>query len=496
VTLPDVALPGGGLPGGGLPGGGLPGGGLPGGGAESDAATAVAADLASRLARLVGDGATPPPPPDGPAGRAGGRAGDWSGDWWARGWARSGAMALTGDTAGPPLAPAAPIADVMAGAALALTAQGGPRVADAPALLGERGQLLGLRRGGRLSCGGATRLLPAADGWVAVALARAEDWSGLPAWLGAPATTWDDVARGVAALRAFEAAAGAADLEIPVSVVAGPSGTAPPADPWDIRAVATAAGGHGPGGTSLVVDLSALWAGPLCADLLRHAGARVVKVEDPRRPDGARGGPAAFFDLLNAGKRSVAVDLASSAGRDQLRSLLATADVVVTSCRPRAMEQLGIDVEEVLAASPTVWVAITAYGWATPLANRVGFGDDVAAGAGLVAWHPIDAEPRFAGDAVADPLCGLLATIAATQAMRAGGSWFIDAPLVGAASYAAALAPAGPARAATPCGGAAGDGWVIDGEPVADPRSRPARGRAQTLGLSHSRATRPSCAGT
>ena len=63
-----------------------------------------------------------------------------------------------------------------------------------------------------------------------------------------------------------------------------------------------------------VVDLSALWAGPLAASLLQRNGAEVIKVEDTRRPDGARRGDAAFYDLLNAGKRSVALDL-SSPGR-------------------------------------------------------------------------------------------------------------------------------------------------------------------------------------
>ena len=53
----------------------------------------------------------------------------------------------------------------------------------------------------------------------------------------------------------------------------------------------------------IVVDLSALWAGPLCGDLLARAGATVVKVESTQRPDGARRGPAEFFDLLNGRKQ-------------------------------------------------------------------------------------------------------------------------------------------------------------------------------------------------
>ena len=70
----------------------------------------------------------------------------------------------------------------------------------------------------------------------------------------------------------------------------------------------------------LVVDLSSLWAGPLCAQLLGQAGARVVKVESTTRPDGARQGPAGFYDLLHAGQRSVALDLTSPPGGRRWRT--------------------------------------------------------------------------------------------------------------------------------------------------------------------------------
>ncbi len=59
---------------------------------------------------------------------------------------------------------------------------------------------------------------------------------------------------------------------------------------------------------------------PLCTQLLGQMGARVIKVESTARPDGARAGSAQFFDLLNANKQSVALDLASASGRRQLRA--------------------------------------------------------------------------------------------------------------------------------------------------------------------------------
>src|SRR4051812_29582151 len=99
-------------------------------------------------------------------------------------------MALTGREDGPPLVAAPGLASAMATWAGELrTATGtlGRAVAvDGPALLGERAALAGLTRHGDRSAGGATRLLPAADGWLAVALARPDDVAALAAWLERP----------------------------------------------------------------------------------------------------------------------------------------------------------------------------------------------------------------------------------------------------------------------------------------------------------------------
>jgi hypothetical protein len=389
-------------------------------------------------------------------------------------WAESGAMALTGDAGGDALAASAPVAAlVQAAADLIGTVEpaGHPRpLADPPALLGERAAILGLGRRGQVSCGGGTRLLPVVDGWVAVALPRPEDRAAAPAWLGLLGGTgdgptrgedvWAVVAAGLAGRPAAEVAAAARLLEIPC---AGVDETGPGTSPWEVhRGV-----GAGPVARPLVVDLSALWAGPLCADVLRLGGARVVKVEDPSRPDGSRLGWPAFADVLNAGKQSVAVDLTSAGGRRDLARLLAAADAVVTSSRPRAFERLGVDVEAVLGRSPTVWVAVTGHGWSGPGRDRVGFGDDAAAAGGLVARGPADGAPRFLADAIADPLTGVLAALAASAALDCGGSWFIDAALARAASFAAGLGPV-PANDAA---GHPGPG------PTTDAAARPPRAR-------------------
>jgi hypothetical protein len=376
-------------------------------------------------------------------------------------------MALTGDADGPPLAPPTE-------AAAAVDESLAPFGLDA-GVLAERAASSGLARQGRASCGGGARLLPARGGWLALTLSRPDDVAALPAWLEADVDIvgdrppWNAVARLVAGRDPAELEQRAELLGLPGAAVGAGAG------PFAVDG-RDRPGGPRPRGTPapapFVVDLSALWAGPLAASCLLRAGATVVKVEDPRRPDGARRGDAAFHDLLNGGKRSVAVDLSSPAGRRALGALVDRADIVVTAGRARAIAGLGLDPPAVLAAAgDKVWLAITAYGWESP---RVGFGDDTAAAAGLVAWHPGDGEPRFAADAVADPLCGALAARAAHDAWARGGRWFVDASLAGAA---ASVAAPGPARAAGRNGG-----WSIDGEPVAPPRPRRAARPAAPLG--------------
>jgi hypothetical protein len=175
----------------------------------------------------------------------------------------------------------------------------------------------------------------------------------------------------------------------------------------------------------IVVDLSALWAGPLCGDLLARAGATVVKVESTQRPDGARRGPTEFFDLLNGRKRSVALDFQNHSGVRILRDLLQRADVVIEASRPRALAQLGLHGPDLVrAGGPQVWVSITGHGRAGAAANRVAFGDDAAAAGGLVVWrHEI---PLFCADAIADPLTGLAAADASLRALAEGGRWMLS----------------------------------------------------------------------
>ncbi|MEB2343710.1 MAG: CoA transferase [Deltaproteobacteria bacterium] len=364
-------------------------------------------------------------------------------------WARSGAMALTGFADGAPRAAPASAAVAMERAAQAFAATAARRgvqlALDGPALLGERAAASGLARRGRSSPGGATRLLRAADGWIALTLARPDDLAALPAWLElapaacAAADPWTVVAAALAERPAAGAVERARLVGLPIALAAPPPRNPPAA----VRVAARGPCGERGAAPPLVVDLSSLWAGPLCAQLLGLAGARVVKVESRTRPDGARRGPPAFFDLLHAGHESVVLDFTSVWDRAALRALVSAADVVIESARPRALRQLGIEAEELVATLPGVtWVAISGYGRDEPGADWVAFGDDAAAAGGLwaLAGRGLDG-PLACADAIADPLAGLHAAAAALAAHEAGGGVLLDVALARVAAAAASYAP-------------------------------------------------------
>lgn len=391
------------------------------------------------------------------------------------GWAASGAMDLTGAADGPPMiAPGDPAGAVRRGLGLLGGADPGPQP-PGPALLGERAAASGLARSAPWSCGGAFRALMTRDGWWGLSLPRRSDLDLVPALVerdiapGGPENAWSAVAAWALKGTAAEAAArgrllGLACAEIPdhpvtssrpgVLISAGGRRTAVPERP-------------------LVVDFTSLWAGPLCAHLLASTGARVVKVESRHRPDGARLGAAEFFDLLHTSAQMVAVDFDDPTGRAALRDLVARADLVLEASRPRALTAIGIDARE-LVESGVSWLSITARGRAS---DAVGFGDDVAAGAGLV--RHLDGVPVPVGDALADPITGVAAAAAAHAALADSHACLIDVSMHDVCVEATGPVPEHEVQRHA-------DGWWVEWAggraPVAKPRARRPRGSAAASG--------------
>jgi crotonobetainyl-CoA:carnitine CoA-transferase CaiB-like acyl-CoA transferase len=175
--------------------------------------------------------------------------------------------------------------------------------------------------------------------------------------------------------------------------------------------------------------LSSLWAGPLCGQLLARAGAVVVKVESPSRPDGTRYGEPAFLDWMNSGKLSYCIDFDRDS--DALRRLLNAADIVIEGSRPAALRRRELSADDLPGRPGRIWLRINGY---RDQPDRPAFGDDAAVGGGLVGEGPV-----FVGDAVADPLSGLEATRAVADALRRGGGEVIEVSLAQVAARYAAL---------------------------------------------------------
>lgn len=363
-------------------------------------------------------------------------------------WASSGAMALTGFRDGPPIASPAAAIGLLAEATRALermTGELGSQVSvDPGVVLSGRAALLGLTRSGQTSAGGATRLLRAADGWCAVTLSRPTDFDAVPAILAAdnvPDDPWSALADA-----ARLAPGSAAELVARCRLLGVPAATLPsaPAErsviPFRSSRIAPRAPAASLSG-AMVVDLSSMWAGPLCAHLLGKAGARVIKVEGATRPDGARRADPRFFSWLHDGHEQVTLDFHAPAGRAALAALLAEADVVIEASRPRALAQLGLAPGEHRHRAGQVWLSITGHGRAEP--ELAAFGDDAAVAGGLVGWQ--EGEPVFCADAVADPLTGVCGALAVSAALLGGGGLLVDLSMRAVAAAFASAAAAGSA---------------------------------------------------
>jgi hypothetical protein len=342
-------------------------------------------------------------------------------------WRSSGLRDLTGPAGREPLDEPAAVADRLADLASTVRHLGGPCV-DGPALAVERAHLQGLTRQGRTSCGGACHLVATTDGWLAVNLPRPSDVELVPAWLQDDTPDWQAA---VSRRRTAELVERATLLGLPVAAPGECAARPLLRRPHTFSARSGPSGGPHRDENVKVVDLTAMWAGPLCARLLGMAGAEVVKVEDPRRPDAARLGAPELFRRLHDGHRVVRAPIDST----EVRVLVLGADVVLESARPRALPQAGLERDTIAAETGCVWVSITGHG--LDGGDRAAFGDDAAVAGGLVGL--LDDGPVFCADALADPVTGLYATIGALEALRRGGPWIVD---TGLAPCAAELARA------------------------------------------------------
>jgi crotonobetainyl-CoA:carnitine CoA-transferase CaiB-like acyl-CoA transferase len=190
-----------------------------------------------------------------------------------------------------------------------------------------------------------------------------------------------------------------------------------------------------------VLELGSMYAAPTACRMLRDFGADVIKVEEPRGGDYARkwqprkDGLSLGFVRLNAGKRSVAIDLRTPGGQALVRELASHVDVIVESFRPGRLEEWGLTYDVLSADNPgLVLTRVSGFGQSGPYAARPGFGTVAEAMSGYAftnGWpHTPPTSPPFG---FADSIAGISAAYGTAMALfrreRTGRGDVVDVAL-------------------------------------------------------------------
>ncbi|HEY1295365.1 MAG TPA: CoA transferase [Chloroflexota bacterium] len=176
-----------------------------------------------------------------------------------------------------------------------------------------------------------------------------------------------------------------------------------------------------------VLDMSRVLAGPFCCMMLGDHGADVIKVEPPAGDETRTWGPpyvdgeSTYYLGINRNKRSLALDLASEAGRDIACRLAASSDVLVENFRAGTMERFGLGYAALSEINPRlIYASISGFGRSGPYANVAGYDGALQAFGGFMSINgEAGGEPLKAGIAVADMATGLFASQAVLLALHA-----------------------------------------------------------------------------
>ncbi|PAY05856.1 carnitine dehydratase [Bradyrhizobium sp. UFLA03-84] len=193
-----------------------------------------------------------------------------------------------------------------------------------------------------------------------------------------------------------------------------------------------------------VLDFSIMVAGPYCARLLADVGAEVIKIEPPEGDDmrlrtPLRDGHSTYFGQLNAGKRSLALDLKNADAIKLVHRMVAETDILVENFRPGVMDRLGLGYETLRAINPRlIYCSISGYGQSGPAAERAAYAMIVHAESGfdtsLMRYAGDRERPAAGAIFVADILGGIFGysaiQTALVQRTRTGEGQRVDVALM------------------------------------------------------------------
>jgi crotonobetainyl-CoA:carnitine CoA-transferase CaiB-like acyl-CoA transferase len=196
----------------------------------------------------------------------------------------------------------------------------------------------------------------------------------------------------------------------------------------------------------VVVEAAQIMAGPICGLMLADLGAQVIKIEKFPGGDDARhyqkpGDPALppSFQIINRGKRSLALDIRTPAGKAVMQRLVRRADVLTENFRLGVMDRLGLGYEQLREFNPgVIYCSISGYGRVGPLAGKGGFDLILQAFSGLlsVTGEP-GGRPVKPGVSIADINAGILAAFGILAAyihkLKTGQGQRVDSSLLQAA---------------------------------------------------------------
>ncbi len=204
-----------------------------------------------------------------------------------------------------------------------------------------------------------------------------------------------------------------------------------------------------------VLDMTTFWAGPSCTHPVGMLGAEVIHLESTPRPDGTRliaGIPATveqwwerspIFSALNTNKKSLTLDFQTEQGRDVLRRLIATCDVVVENFTPRVIEQIGLDFDSVRELrEDIIMVRMPGFGLDGPWRDNPAFAYIIEDASGLSWLTGYPDRTPFEPYSIGDPNAGVHALsglmLALEHRRRTGEGVLVEAAMVDAALNIAA----------------------------------------------------------